>query len=118
MQLLQIVDGQTIGFHYFPLLQMTKSHDLLFSNDNDFQITESKYLTEFLPLAIEFIEGITSSGSYRNPWTLDARVGRWTVDAGLWTLDCGQLTVDAGLWTLDAGLWTLDSGHWTLDSGR
>ena len=97
---------------------MTKSNDLLFSNDNDFQITESKYLTEFLPLAIEFIEGITSSGSYRNPWTLDARVGRWTLDAGLWTLDCGQLTVDAGLWTLDAGLWTLDSGHWTLDSGR
>ena len=82
---------------------MTKSNDLLFSNDNDFQITESKYLTEFLPLAIEFIEGIISSGPYRNPWTLDARVGR--------------CTVDAALWTLDAGFWTLDSGHWTLNSG-
>ena len=42
-------------------------------------------------------------------WTLEARVGRWTLDAGHWTLD-------AGLWTLDAGLWTLDSGHWTLDA--
>ena len=25
--------------------------------------------------------------TYRNSWTLDARVGRWTLDAGLWTLD-------------------------------
>ena len=35
--------------------------------------------------------------TYRNSWTLDARVGRWTLDAGLWTLD--------------AEPWTLDSGH-------
>ena len=53
----------------------------------------------------------------RNSWTLDARVGRWTLDAGLWTLDSGRWTLDSGRWTLDAGLWTLDSGHWTLDAG-
>ena len=59
-----------------------------------------------------------------NSWTLDAKVGRWTLDsgrwtldAGLWTLDSGRWTLDAGRWTLDAGLWTLDSGRWTLDSG-
>ena len=44
--------------------------------------------------------------AYRNSWTLDARVGRWTLDAGLWMLDSGR-------WTLDAGLWTLDSGRYT-----
>ena len=37
--------------------------------------------------------------AYRNSWALDARVGRWTLDAGLWTLD-------AGLWTLDPGRYT------------
>ena len=35
--------------------------------------------------------------TYRNSWTLDARVGRWTLDAGLWTLDSGRWTLDAGL---------------------
>ena len=35
---------------------------------------------------------------YRNSLTLDARVGRWTLDAG-----------HSGRWTLDSGLWTLDS---------
>ena len=25
--------------------------------------------------------------TYRNSWALDARVGRWTLDAGPWTLD-------------------------------
>ena len=39
--------------------------------------------------------------AYRNSWTLEARVGRWTLDSGRWTLD--------------AGLWTLDSGRWTQD---
>ena len=34
--------------------------------------------------------------AYRNSWTLDARVGRWTLDAGPWTLD-------AELWMLDSG---------------
>ena len=25
--------------------------------------------------------------AYRNSWTLDVRVGRWTLETGLWTLD-------------------------------
>ena len=45
--------------------------------------------------------------SYRDFWTLDARVGRWTLDARLWTLN-------SGCWTLDAGRWTMESGPWTL----
>ena len=56
--------------------------------------------------------------AYRNSWTLNSRVGRWTLDAGLWTLDSGLWTLDSGRWTLDAGLWTLDSGRWTLGSGH
>ena len=56
--------------------------------------------------------------AYRNSWTLDARVGRWTLDAGRWTLDAGRWTLESGHWNLDAGLRTLDSGRWTLDSGR
>ena len=63
--------------------------------------------------------------TYRNSWTLDAIVGRWTLHAELWTLDAGRCTLDAGRWTLDAGLWTLDcglwpmaAGLWTLDAGR
>ena len=55
--------------------------------------------------------------AYRNSWTLDARVGRWTLDAGLWTLDSGRCTLDTGRWTLDAELWTLDAELWTLDAG-
>ena len=47
--------------------------------------------------------------AHRNSWTLDARVGRWTLDAGLWMLD-------TGLWTLGSGLRALDSGRWTLDA--
>ena len=56
--------------------------------------------------------------AYRNSWTLDTRVGCWTLDAGLWTLDSGRWILDAGRWILDSGLWTLDAGLWTLDSGR
>ena len=56
--------------------------------------------------------------AYRNSWTLDAKVGCWTLDSGRWTLDAGCWTLDARLWTLDAGLWTLDPGCWTLDAGR
>ena len=63
--------------------------------------------------------------AYRNSWSLDARVGRWTLDAGrwtldarVWTLDSGRWTPDAGLWTRDAGLWTLDAESWTLNSRR
>ena len=44
--------------------------------------------------------------AYRNSWTLDARVGCWTLDAGLWTLDAGLGTLDSGLWTLDTGRYT------------
>ena len=55
--------------------------------------------------------------TYRNSWTLDARVGRWTLHAGLWTLDAGRWTLDAGRWTLTDGRWTLDAGRWTLGSG-
>ena len=55
--------------------------------------------------------------AYRNFWTLDARVGRCTLDAGLWTLDSGLWTLDAAHWTMDSGLWTLDSGRCTLDNG-
>ena len=52
--------------------------------------------------------------AYRNSWTLDARVGRWMLDAGSRTLDAGPLMVDSQCWTLDATIWTLDSGHWAL----
>ena len=55
--------------------------------------------------------------AYRNSWSLDARVRRWTLNSGLWMLDPGRWTLDAGLWMLDAGLWTLDAGRWTLDAG-
>ena len=62
--------------------------------------------------------------AYSNSWTLDARVGRctldprrWTLDARPWMLDSGRWTLDSGRWTLDAGLWTLDPGRWTLDAG-
>ena len=47
--------------------------------------------------------------AYRNSWTLDARFGRWTLDAGLWMLD-------SGCWTLDAGRRTLDAGRWIVDA--
>ena len=43
--------------------------------------------------------------AYWNSGTLDASVGRWTLDSGRWTLDFG-------LWTLDSGPWTLDCGCW------
>ena len=56
--------------------------------------------------------------AYRNYWALDARVRRWTQDAGLWTLDSGRRTLGSGCWTLDAGRWTLDAGLWTLAAGR
>ena len=52
--------------------------------------------------------------AYRNSWTLNERVGHWTLDSGRWTLDTGFWTLDAGRWTLDARLWTLDSGPGTL----
>ena len=56
--------------------------------------------------------------AYWNSWTLNARVGRCTLDAGFWTLDSGRWSLDAGFWTLDPGLWILDARRWTLDAGR
>ena len=56
--------------------------------------------------------------AYQNSWTLDARVGRWTLDVGLWTLDIGLWTLDSGCWIVDIGLWTLDSEPWTMNSRR
>ena len=42
--------------------------------------------------------------AYWNSWTLDTRVGRWTLDHGLWMLDSGRWTLDVERWTLDTGL--------------
>ena len=38
--------------------------------------------------------------AYWNLWTLNARVGRWTLDARPWTLDSGRWTLNARLWML------------------
>ena len=46
--------------------------------------------------------------AHRNSWTLDAKVGRWTLDAGLWTLD-------AEPWTLNSRRWTPDIERQTED---
>ena len=53
--------------------------------------------------------------AYRNSWTLDARVGRWTLDTGLWMLNSGLWTPESGRRTLDAEPSTLDAGLRTLD---
>ena len=60
----------------------------------------------------------TIKKAYRNSWTLELSVGRWTLDAGPWTLDAGPWTLDSGRWTLDSGRWTLDATLWTLGSGH
>ena len=60
---LQIVHGQAIGFHGFVFVIYDEIEwSSLISIGNEFQITEPKYLKKFLPLRIEFMEGITSSG--------------------------------------------------------
>ena len=48
--------------------------------------------------------------AYWNYWTLDERVGRWTLDAGLWTLDSGHCMLDARPWMLDSRPWTPNVG--------
>ena len=50
----------------------------------------------------------TTLRAYRNSWTLDAKVGRWTLNAGLWTLGSSHWTLEARLWTLDIGFCILD----------
>ena len=41
--------------------------------------------------------------AYRNSWTLDAKVGRWTLDARLWTLDtvvrCSRTESKPSFWS-------------------
>ena len=54
---------------------------------------------------------IGNERTYRNSWTLEARLGRWTLDVGLWKLD-------SGLWTLDSRRWLLNSRRWTPDIER
>ena len=72
----------------------------------------------FLLLAtLIYLSNTSWQGAYRNSWTRDASVGRWTLDTGLWTLDSGRWTLDAGRWTLNAGLWTLDCGLSMPDVG-
>ena len=53
---------QAIGFHCFIFVTNDEIEwSSLISIGNEFQITEPKYLKEFLPLATEFTEGIASS---------------------------------------------------------
>ena len=54
---------QAIGFHCFIFVTNDEIEwSSLISIGNEFQITEPKYLLEFLLLRIEFTECITSSG--------------------------------------------------------
>ena len=60
---MQIVHGQAIGFHCFIFVTDDKIEgSSLISVGCEFQITEPKYLKEFLPLRTEFTEGMTSPG--------------------------------------------------------
>ena len=47
--------------------------------------------------------------AYRNSWTLDSGVGRWTLDSGRWTLDAGLRALNTRLWTLKLKLKTVQS---------
>ena len=51
---MQIVHGQVIGFHCFIFVEIEWPSLISIG-----QITELKYLKEFLPLRIKFTEGIT-----------------------------------------------------------
>ena len=74
-------------------------------------------VTECLMIIFHHFHFLNLVVAYGNSWTLDTRVGGWTLEAGLWKLDSGRWTLGAGPWTLDPGPWTLDPGLWTLDSG-
>ena len=68
---MQIVHVHVIGFHCFIFVTNDEiERSSLISTGNEFQITEPKYLKEFLPLRIEFTEGITSSGLDSKPMVL------------------------------------------------
>ena len=57
--------GQGIGFHCFIFLANDEIEwSSLLSIGNKFQITEPKYLKEFLPLRTEFTEGMTRTFSF------------------------------------------------------
>ena len=97
-----------------------------FLNFGETRILHIKHLARQSSKIVKYslIKKSTSILAYRNSWTLDASVRRWTLDAGPWILDSGRWTLDAGIWTLkserwnlDAGTWTLDSRRWTLDAG-
>ena len=77
-----------------------------FQQEND--IKKGSTLVEFKYLLFR------SRMAYRNSWTLNARVGRWTLDAALWMLNSGFWTLDFGRWTLDSGRWTQDAQHQTV----
>ena len=60
---MQIIHGQAVGFHCFIFVTNDEIEwSSLISIGSEFQITEAKYLKEFLSLRIEFTEDITSSG--------------------------------------------------------
>ena len=60
---MQIVHGQAVGFHCFIFVANDEIEwSPLISIGNECQITEPKYLKEFLSLRAEFTESITSSG--------------------------------------------------------
>ena len=102
---------------YLLLFHITITSLLLIKSDliwSIFRLPKSNYFTELQfrncqelnPASLKMQNFILKSNilpAYRNSWTLDARVGRWTLDAGPWTLGCGRYTLDAR-----------DTGHWTL----
>ena len=55
------------------------------------------------PAIVLYLMSLKHERTYRNFWTLDARVGYWTLEPGCWTLD-------AGIWKLDSGPCVLNSG--------
>ena len=61
---MDIVYGQENGFHFIFVTNYEIEWFSLISIGNAFQLTEPKYLKEFLPSRTEFTEGITSSVLY------------------------------------------------------
>ena len=68
---MQILHGQTVGFHGFIFVTNDKIEwSFLISIDDSFQMTGPKYLKECFPLRTELIEGITNSGLGRKVMVL------------------------------------------------